>query len=166
MNSERTEKLGAMVDSFMWNDATDMLIALVDDKLVSYIYPSVCFVDKDLLPKTQQTKTCNDAGKYAQIIAFYGSHCIIRKADGADLATVPMPYPQLLYQHFEKGQWEQAVRLCRYVKLPELWASLAAMAIQSRALDTVEIALAAIEEVDKVQFVAHINRLPDEILRQ
>merc|ERR1712084_28943 len=55
-------------------------------------------------------------------------------------------------------------RLCRYVKSPELWASLAAMAIHSRALDTVEIALAAIEEVDKVQFVAHINKLPDEAL--
>jgi len=165
VHPDRTEKLGAMVDSFMWNDSTDMLIALIDEKLVVYIYPSVCFVDKDLLPKTLQSKSCNDAGKYAQIISFYGSHCIIRKADGADLATVTTPYPQLLYQHFEKGQWEQAVRLCRYVKSPELWASLAAMAIHARALETVEIALAAIEEVDKVHFVAHIGKLPDETLR-
>merc|ERR1719433_1451207 len=111
------------------------------------------------------TKMCNDAGKYAQIISFYGSHCVIRKADGADLAMFLTPYPQLLYTHYEKGQWEQAVRLCRYVKSPELWASLAAMAIYARSLDTVEIALAAIEEVDKVQFVAHINKLPDEVLR-
>lgn len=166
MHSDRTEKLGAMVDTFMWNDSTDMLIALIDEKLHIFIYPSVCFVDKDLLPKTLQSRSCNDAGKYAQIVAFYGAHCVIRKADGADLATVTTPYPQLLYQHFEKGQWEQAVRLCRYVKSPELWASLAAMAIHSRALDTVEIALAAIEEVDKVQFIAHINKLPDDVLRQ
>merc|ERR1719238_2441660 len=115
---------------------------------------------------TLQTKACVDAGKYAQVIAFYGSHCMIRKADGADLAMTTTPYAQLLYTHYEKGAWEQAVRLCRYVKLPEMWASLAAMAIHSRALDTVQIALAAIEEVDKVQFVAHINRMPDEILRQ
>merc|ERR1712019_244220 len=101
----------------------------------------------------------------AQIISFYGSNCVIRKADGADLAMVTMPYPQLLYQHCEKGQWEQAVRLCRYVKSPELWAALAAMATHARMLDTVEIALAAIEEVDKVQFVAHINKLPDDVLR-
>lgn len=166
MNAERTEKLGSMVDTFMWNDATDMLIALIDEKLTIFVYPSVVFVDKDLLPKTLQSKTCTDAGKYAQIVAFYGAHCVIRKADGADLAMVTLPYPALLYQHFEKGQWEQAVRLCRYVKLPEMWASLAAMAIHSRALDTVEIALAAIEEVDKVQFVAHINKLPDDVLRQ
>merc|ERR1712032_1401484 len=149
----------------MWNDSTDMLIALADEKLVIYIYPAVCFVDKDLLPKTFETKTCTDAGKYAQIVAFHGSNCVIRKADGADLAMVTTPYPQLLYQHFEKGQWEQAVRLCRYVKSPKLWASLAAMAIASRSLETVEIPLAAIEEVDKLQFVTHINGLPDDVLR-
>merc|ERR1712066_1005221 len=43
--------------------------------------------------------------------------------------------------------------------------SLAAMAIASRSLETVEIALAAIEEVDKLQFVTHINGLPDDVLR-
>merc|ERR1712232_940510 len=165
MHPERTEKLGSMVETFMWNESTDMLIALVDENLVIYIYPSVVFVDKDLFPKTLINKACADAGKYAQIVAFYASNCIIRKADGADLRVVTTPYAQLLYTAYEKGQWEQAVRLCRYVKSPELWASLAAMAINSRALDTVEIALAAIEEVDKGQFVAHINKLPDEVLR-
>merc|ERR1712232_1322013 len=167
MQSDRsgTQKLGSMVETFMWNESTDMLIALVDENLVVYIYPTVVFVDKDLLPKTLINKTCTDAGKYAQIVAFYASNCIIRKADGADLRVVTTPYAQLLYTAYEKGQWEQAVRLCRYVKSPELWASLAAMAINSRALDTVEIALAAIEEVDKVQFVAHINKLPDDVLK-
>jgi intraflagellar transport protein 80 len=167
MQSDRsgTEKLGSMVETFMWNESTDMLIALIDENLVVYIYPTVVFVDKDLLPKTLMTKTCTDAGKYAQIVAFYGSNCIIRKADGADVRTVTAPYAQVLYTAYEKGNWEQAVRLCRYVKSPQLWASLAAMAINSRALDTVEIALAAIEEVDKVQFVAHINKLPDDVLK-
>merc|ERR1712224_1054786 len=148
MRPEKAEKLGAMVDTFMWNDTTDQLIAYIDEKLVTYIYPSVVFVDKDLLEKTLHKKACNDAGKYAQITAFYGSTCVIRKADGSDLVMVTTPYPQLLYSHFEKGQWEQAVRLCRYVKTPEMWAALAAMAMQSRALDTVEVALAAIDEVD------------------
>merc|ERR1711904_245874 len=39
------------------------------------------------------------------------------------------------------------------------------MAISSRELNTVQIALAAIEEVDKVQFITHINKLPDEVLK-
>lgn len=165
MQADRTEKLGAMVDSFMWNTSTDMLVALIDDKLVVFIYPTVVFVDKDMLPKTLQTKTCDLVGKFAQITAFHGAHCIVRKSDGSDLAMFTTPHPLILHQHYERGQWEQAVRLCRYVKTPELWASLAVMAIHSRALDTVEIALAAIEEVDKVQFIGHINKLPDEVLR-
>lgn len=39
------------------------------------------------------------------------------------------------------------------------------MAIFVRELNTVEIALAAAEEIDKVQFVAHINSLPDDTLK-
>ena len=62
MQADKTEKLGAMADTFMWNDTTDMLVALIDEKLVLYLYPSVCFVDKDLLPKTLQHKNCTDAG--------------------------------------------------------------------------------------------------------
>lgn len=142
-----------------------MLVALADSKLVSFLYPGVVFVDKDLLPMTIQAKQCDDAGKYAQIVSFDGSHVSVRKADGAVLAMGVSPYPQLLYQQYEKGLWDQAIRLCRYVKIRELWACLAAMAIHTRELNTVEIALAAIEEVDKVQFVAHINRLPDEVLK-
>jgi len=112
-----------------------------------------------------QTKTCADAGKYAQIISFYGSNCTIRKADGADLAAITTPYPQLLYGHFERGQWEQAVRLCRYVKSPELWASLAAMALHAPNLDTAQTAFAAIDEIDKVQFTNHIQIQPDDVLK-
>merc|ERR1719453_2345572 len=114
---------------------------------------------------TLQSKACEDAGKYAQIVSFNGPHVSVRKADGALLATAVSPYPALLYQQYEKGLWDQAIRLCRYVKSPELWAALGAMAIQARELNTVEIALAAIEEVDKVQFIAHINKLPDEVLK-
>lgn len=162
---DRMEKLGGMVETFMWNDVTDMLVALIDGKLTVFLYPNVVFVDKDLLPQTLLTKTCNEAGKYAQITAFYGSHCLIRKADGADLAVMTAPYAVMLYQQHEKSLWDQAIRLCRYVKSPQLWTALAAMAIYSRELNTVEIALAAIEEVDKVQFITHINKLPDEVLK-
>merc|ERR1719146_457289 len=111
------------------------------------------------------SKSCSEAGKYAQITAFYGAHCLIRKADGADLAVMTAPYAVMLYQQHEKGLWDQTIRLCRYVKSPQLWTTLAAMALNSRELNTVEIALAAIEEVDKVQFITHINKLPDEVLK-
>eukprot|EP00397_Hematodinium_sp_SG-2012_P021288 GEMP01021982.1.p2 GENE.GEMP01021982.1~~GEMP01021982.1.p2 ORF type:complete len:255 (+),score=53.81 GEMP01021982.1:1441-2205(+) len=149
----------------MWNDATDLLIALSDQKLVCFFYPAVVFVDASLLPSTIVTKDCELAGKYASIVSFNGSHVTLRKADGCNLAMMVSPYPTHLYDRVEKAQWDQAIRLCRYVKIPQLWAALAAMAIQARELNTLEIALAAIEAVDKVQFIAHLNNLPDEVLK-
>ena len=53
----------------------------------------------------------------------------------------------------------------RYVKMPEMWATVAAMSMHVRELNTVEIALAAIDQVDKVHFIGHITKLPDEVLK-
>lgn len=42
-------KLSSMVDSFMWNDSSDMLLAIADSKLVLWYYPTIVFEDRDLL---------------------------------------------------------------------------------------------------------------------
>merc|ERR1712166_1345860 len=39
------------------------------------------------------------------------------------------------------------------------------MSIHARELNTVELALAAIDQVDKVHFIGHINKLPDDVLK-
>lgn len=41
-----------------------------------------------------------------------------------------------------------------------MWACLAAMSIDNNELNTAEVALAAIEVVDKLQFIAHIKEIP------
>ena len=70
-----------------------------------------------------------------------------------------------MYEHVDKAQFEQAIRLCRFVKEGTLLATLAAMAIYQRELNTVEIALAAIDEADKVQFINYVKELPSEPAR-
>merc|ERR1712146_882899 len=47
----------------------------------------------------------------------------------------------------------------------EMWATVAAMSMHVRELNTVEIAFAAIDQVDKVHFIGHITKLPDEVLK-
>jgi len=159
------QKLGGMVDTFMWNDSTDMLIGLSDQKLLTWLYPSTVFIDKDLLPKTILSQSAADAGKNPELASFTGSHVTIRRANGSSCAMYVSPYPVLLYQLHDKGNWDKAIRLCRYVKMPQMWATVAAMSIHVRELNTVELSLAAIDEVDKVHFIGHINNLPDEILK-
>ena len=46
-----------------------------------------------------------------------------------------------------------------------MWACLAAMSIDCRELNTLEIALAVIDEADKVQYINYIKELPREPAR-
>ena len=79
------------------------------------------------------------------------------------MATIGIsPYPKMLYEHVDKADFEKAIRMCRFVKELTLWACLAAMSIYCRELNTCEIALAAIDEADKVQYINYIKDLPSE----
>lgn len=49
VTQEHPVKLCTMVDCIVWNDCSDMLAALADGQLVTWMYPGVVFVDKDLL---------------------------------------------------------------------------------------------------------------------
>ena len=82
--------------------------------------------------------------------SFTGNICTVRRLDGALATLAVSAYPKVLYEHIDKANFELAIRLCRFVKESTLWACLAAMAIYCRELNTVEIALAAIDEADKV----------------
>jgi len=96
------------------------------------------------------------------IDAFTGNLVSVRRVDGRIATLNISPYPALLYQNADKGQWSKAIKLCRFVKDRVLWACLAAMALYARELNTAEIALAAIDEVDKIQFINYVKMIPSE----
>lgn len=69
----------------------------------------------------------------------------------------------MLYDQIDrKADFDKAISMCRFVNDKALWACLAAMSIYCRELNSVEIAMAAIEESDKVDYVNHIKDLPSE----
>jgi intraflagellar transport protein 80 len=155
-------KIASIVDSFQWNDGNDMLACISDGKLLTWFYPNAIYVDRDLMTKAMAVKDASDVGKLAKMTLFTGNFCTVRRLDGA-LATLSIsPYPKMLYEHVDKADFEKAIRICRFVKENTLWACLAAMSIYCRELNTVEIALAAIDEADKVQFINYIKDLPSE----
>ena len=162
VHKQQVFKLGAMVDTCMWNDATGMLAAYMDGKFVVWYYPNVVYVDKDLLSATRSIKTGTEFGKNPQLVNFAGTHCTFRRMDGALVSATVSPYPAVLYEHCDKNEWDAAVRLCRYVKDSALWACLAAMAVSANKLDTAETALAAIDEVDKLQYILYIKDIPTQ----
>jgi intraflagellar transport protein 80 len=157
-------KLHTQVDSAAWNDDSDMLMCLSDAKVFSWYFPMGIFVDKELLQIGSDVQDGTEYGKIPEIINFFGTRAQVRRADGAVLIASVSPYPAMLYEFVFSGQskWEEAVRLCRFVKQPSLWACLAMMALHGRHLETAEIALAAIDEVDKLHFVLYIQSIPSE----
>ena len=68
----------------------------------------------------------------------------------------------MLYEYVDNADFEKAIGLCRFVKEQNLWACLGAMSIYCRELNTAEIALAAADEPDKVQFINYAKELPEQ----
>merc|ERR1712166_933018 len=94
------------------------------------------------------------------LVKFSDTHVTIRRSDGALVCSSISPFPSLLYEYVENAQWDAATKLCRFVKDKKIWACLGAMAINGQMLDTAEIAFAAIDEVDKLQYILYIKDIP------
>ena len=115
-------KLATMVESVAWNQDNQLLSAIVDGRLMVWYYPEVVFVDPDLIEMTQTSvapvsKEMNSF-KQSQIAGFYGLQCLLRRADGAIVhAPGISPYPVVLMEVVRKKQWEDAVKLCRYINV-------------------------------------------------
>jgi len=97
------------------------------------------------------------------MLSFTESTIMLRRKDGAEVNLSISPYPIVLFEFCEKGKWEKAIKLCRFVKESTLWASLAGLSLQFRELATSEIALAAIEAADKVQFISKVIAMPSDV---
>jgi len=71
------QKLGTQVDTCCWNDNSDLLACIADSRLIVYYYPHALYVDKDLLPLTQQIEDGGEFGKMPQV----SKHaCVNRRA--------------------------------------------------------------------------------------
>lgn len=156
-----TRKFTSMVDSARWSASSDMLAATADEKLAVWYYPDAAFVDRDLAARTKLVRE-GDFGKASRLTYFDGKRAAVRRVDGAVIHVGVSAHVPTLYQHVLANQWDRAIRLCRFVKDDAMWSCLAAMAVAAKDLNVAEIAYAAIEEVEKVQFIAGIKKVPTE----
>lgn len=155
-------KLHAQVDTAAWNDTSEVLVAIADGKMLTWSYPNMVYVDRTLISEIVEARDGADFLKMASISTFVGSSVTVRRADGTVLAATVSPYPSMLYEFTATADWDKAVRLCRYVKSKGLWTCLAGMALHRRHLETAEIALAAIDCVDKLYFVLYVKAIASD----
>jgi len=154
-----------MTDSFAWNDSSDMITACSDGNLITFLYPNTVYVDRTLLGPSTTTLACPSFGKAPQLLAFSSSRVTVRRSDGAVLTASCAQHMPMLYEFVTKGAWEEAVRLCRFVKEQAMWGALCGMALQANHLDTTEISLAALGVIDKLHYILYIKDIPSAAAR-
>ncbi|XP_075058171.1 intraflagellar transport protein 80 homolog [Mixophyes fleayi] len=158
----RAIKIGSMAHTLAWSDVSNILCGIQDNRFTVWYYPNVAYVDKDLLPKTVIEKDGSEYSKSPQIVSFVGNTVTIRRSDGSLVHVNISPYPAIIHDYVTASKWNEALRLCRFVKEQSTWACLAAMAIANKEMSTAEIAYAAIGEIDKVQYINSIKDLPSK----
>ena len=156
-------KISNMCESFAWNDSNDMLCAIADEKFYSWVYPNAVYLEKEILDGCRYEKDASDVGSNCQIVNFTGSICNILKSDGSLCSKSITPYAGLLLDLlvYQDGI-EKGLKLCRYVKDKVLWTAFSAICISNREIQIAETAVAAIDEVDKVNFIEKILKLKEQ----
>lgn len=88
-----------------------------------------------------------------RIESFANSVVTVRFQDGTKVCAMLAAHMLVLFQVFERGDWGKALRLCRFLKDPAAWATLAVMSISERDLDTAKHALAALGDLPRVKLI-------------
>ena len=97
-------KLAASVQSYAWNDGTDILAAISDNHLVVWYYPAACLVNKDLLASTcERTPLMNSDN--ATIESFSGQVVNVRLANGANVTHTVSAYALKLFALAQQNRY-------------------------------------------------------------
>jgi intraflagellar transport protein 80 len=91
-------------------------------------------------------RDASEFGKSPALVQFLGNNVTMRTADGSVIHTTVPPYASVLLAYVTSNKWDDALKLCRFVKEPSLWAMLAGAAIHGKDLDTASYAYAALNE--------------------
>jgi intraflagellar transport protein 80 len=110
-------KLGSNIQNFVWNDAYNMLAGIADSRFVVWYYPSVVYVDKNLLARSIYQRDATEFGKNPTLLSFLGNHVIMRTSDGSTIHSVIPPFATILLTYISANKWDEALKLGRFVKV-------------------------------------------------
>ncbi|RNA13955.1 intraflagellar transport 80 -like protein [Brachionus plicatilis] len=164
-SNRKINKLGGNIQNFVWNDAYNMLAGIADARFTIWYYPNIVYVDKNLLQRSIYQRDSSEFGKNPSLVSFLGNHVTMRTSDGSNIHSVIPPYASVLLAYISSNKWEEALKLCRFVKDQSLWTILAGAAIYNKDLDTASHAYAALNEIDKVEYIEYIKESPNKDIR-
>ncbi|KAH7441540.1 hypothetical protein KP509_03G042400 [Ceratopteris richardii] len=158
-------KLASLTTKALWSSHAHIIAATVEQDLIIWLYPQAAVIDEDLLKVLEVSKECFK-GKSANLHSFQGMRCMVQYANGAFVTRSVSPKPFMLFEYIEGNNWHLAKKLCWIFKERPLWAVLAAAAVHATQYGIAEEAYRALEQIDKSDFVKHIDSQACEIVRR
>ena len=159
-------KIAGGVDAFAWSESGDGLVAASrGGEVKTWHCATAFFVDPDLVATTTAVTTFGRAfGDGVSIERFDGTRATIRGGDGAvsvsSASGETAAFFPALHEQCGDKQWDRAIRLCRFIRDDALWACLAVRAVAVDECDTAIIAYAALEAIEKVNFLRKARAAP------
>ncbi|KOC63788.1 Intraflagellar transport protein 80 like protein [Habropoda laboriosa] len=162
----RVCKIAAMAQDIKWATDANVLAAMLDATLSVWLCPNcVHYSDRKIIRKTRIDKESSEFGKQPSIANVYNGMVMIRRGDGALVASSFYTFFISLHQHILNKRWKEAVSLCRIAQNEILWTCMAVMATDNKELNAAEEAYAAISRYDKVDYIQYIKSLPNKTER-
>jgi intraflagellar transport protein 80 len=164
IGSGNCRKVSSMTVSFLWNESLDVLAysatqrvsvlyspdsLLYDTKLSAHSTVSEQMLGKCELTEFNDCQLCSNAERNVSLVHQVNGFAFrllktINEGTSAEVTT------------------QTCIRLARFFKSNLVWAILAVHALEGKDTDTSELALAALQEIDKVQYLAKINAIEDK----
>ena len=163
------KKVACMVNSFQWHEHLDVFVYSTNDKLQVVYAPNVVNIDKQLL------ETCSariPLKSRSEIIHIYDTTINAKNSQGFNqtFALNQLAYKLITLLEDENMPLEKkiakCVKLARFLKHKLIWGILAVFLLENRDSNSAEICLGALENLEKVQYIYHLNNMEDEVLSQ
>ena len=149
------------VADFCWHDSLDLFLFLTQDHLNVCYSPEASFLDSDL--SNMATIKFNISSKHIRLSSFSGSlieTLSLKSSLRQNFSLSPQAFSLLSIFKEDSSSTEslgKALKLVRFCKDDLCWSILASRALSLSDLLTAEVALAALNLVDKVRLINQIN---------
>ncbi|XP_067210138.1 intraflagellar transport protein 80 homolog isoform X2 [Linepithema humile] len=156
----RVCKIAAMAHNIVWAADTNVLAAMLDTNLSVWLCPNcVHYSDRKVIRRTRIDKENSEFGKQPSIVSVHNGMVMVRRGDGAVMASSFYNLFTSLYQHISQKMINEALSLCRIAENKTLWTCMAVMATDNKELHAAEESYAAIARYDKVDCIRYIKSL-------
>ena len=79
------------------------------------------YIHKYFYFRTLVERDSTEFGKYPVITSFENNSVSVRKGDGSLVTTGVSPYPAILHGYVTSQHWDDATKLCRFVKVKRMF---------------------------------------------